>query len=162
MDTTIDLPATGDRHVLHASLLPQLEALVSGEQDPIANMANVSAALHIAFGWHWVGFYRVSGDELVLGPFQGPIACTRIPFGKGVCGTAWSTNTTIVVPDVERFPGHIACSASSRSEIVVPLRNADGGVIAILDVDSTLVDDFSDADRQGLEAVCRLLETTLR
>lgn len=162
MDTSIDLPETTDRTVLHSALLAQLEALLKGEKDAIANMANIAAALHSAFGWHWVGFYRVVGDELVLGPFQGPVACTRIPFGKGVCGTAWSTNSTIVVPDVEQFPGHIACSALSRSEVVVPLRNVEGTVIAVLDVDSAVVNDFSEADRQGLEAVCQLLETTTR
>lgn len=162
MDTTITLPETRERAVLYAALLPQLEALLCGEKDLIANMANVSAVLHSTFSWHWVGFYRVVGDELVLGPFQGPVACTRIASGKGVCGSAWSTNATIVVPDVEEFPGHIACSALSRSEIVVPLRNADGVVIAVLDVDSAQVDDFTDTDRQGLEAVCQLLETIMR
>lgn len=158
----MDLPETRERSVLYASLLPQLEALLHGEQDPVANMANLAAALHGAFGWHWVGFYRAVGDELVLGPFQGPVACTRIPKGKGVCGTAWSTKTTIVVPDVEQFPGHIACSALSRSEIVVPVRNAAGHVFAVLDVDSTLVNDFTEIDRQGLEAVCRLLQATMQ
>lgn len=161
MDTTIALPNTKERSVLYASLLPQLEALLLGEKDPMANMANMAAALHGAFGWHWVGFYRVVGDELVLGPFQGPVACTRIPKGKGVCGTAWSSNTTIVVPDVEQFPGHIACSALSRSEIVVPVRQTDGQVCAVLDIDSAVVNDFTENDRLGLEAVCRLLETTL-
>jgi len=162
MDTTITLPQTTERSVLYAALLPQLEALLHGEKDLIANMANVSAVLHSTFAWHWVGFYRVVGDELVLGPFQGPVACTRILLGKGVCGSAWSTNASIVVPDVEEFPGHIACSALSRSEIVVPLRNAKGDVIAVLDVDSVIVNDFTETDRQGLEAICHLLETTTR
>ncbi|MEX1132165.1 MAG: GAF domain-containing protein [Flavobacteriales bacterium] len=162
MDTTIALPDTKERSVLYASLLPQLEALLLGEQDPIANMANVAALLHGAFGWHWVGFYRVVGDELVLGPFQGPVACTRIQKSRGVCGTAWSSNATIVVPDVEEFPGHIACSALSRSEIVVPVRGADGDVIAVLDVDSAILNDFTSVDAQGLEAVCRLLENAMQ
>jgi len=162
MDTTITLPDTLERSVLYASLLPQLEALLHGEKDPVANMANLAAALHQAFGWHWVGFYRVVGEELVLGPFQGPVACTRIPKGKGVCGTAWSSNSTIVVPDVEQFPGHIACSALSRSEIVVPVRQTDGQVCAVLDIDSAQLNDFAENDRLGLEAVCRLLETTLQ
>jgi L-methionine (R)-S-oxide reductase len=162
MDTTIALPDTLERSVLYASLLPQLEALLHGEKDPVANMANVAAALHQAFGWHWVGFYRVVGEELVLGPFQGPVACTRIPKGKGVCGTAWSSNSTIVVPDVEQFPGHIACSALSRSEIVVPVRSADGRVIAVLDVDSTVLNDFTNIDGEGLEDVCSLLENALQ
>jgi GAF domain-containing protein len=162
MDTSLTLPATADRAVLYPALLAQLEALVQGERDTIANMANMAAALYSAFGWHWVGFYRVSGQELVLGPFQGPVACTRIPMGKGVCGTAWNDNATILVPDVERFPGHIACSALSRSEIVVPIRDGKGAVVAVLDVDSAEVDDFGETDRIGLEAVCQLLETTMR
>ena len=161
MDSTITLPDTTDRNALYAALLPQLEALLQGEADPIANMANVAAALYTAFGWHWVGFYRVVGDELVLGPFQGPVACTRIGHGKGVCGTAWAQGRTLVVPDVERFPGHIACSALSRSEIVVPVRDGSGSIIAVLDVDSVHVDDMAEADRQGLERVCHLLEQSL-
>lgn len=161
MASTLLLPETTDRAALHAALLPQLRSLLDEQADGVANMANVAAALHTAFGWHWVGFYRVVGDQLVLGPFQGPVACTRIGHGKGVCGTAWAEDRTVVVPDVERFPGHIACSSLSRSEIVVPLRNAESRVIAVLDVDSALLDDFTEADRQGLEAVCRALEPFL-
>lgn len=161
MASTLLLPETTDRAALHAALLPQLEALLDDQADAVANMANVAAALHTAFGWHWVGFYRVVGDQLVLGPFQGPVACTRIAHGKGVCGTAWADGRTVVVPDVDLFPGHIACSSLSRSEIVVPLRNAEGRVIAVLDVDSELLDDFSETDRLGLEAVCRALEPVL-
>jgi GAF domain-containing protein len=114
-------------------------------------MANAAAAIHEAFGWHWVGFYRVIGDELVLGPFQGPVACTRIARGRGVCGTAWETGHIQVVPDVDRFPGHIACSALSRSEVVIPLRDRCGRIAAVLDVDSALLNDLDAADATALE-----------
>lgn len=158
MDTTIQLPDTTDRRILYEALFPQVEALLQGESDMLANMANVAAVLHSTFAWHWTGFYRVVGKELVLGPFQGPVACTRIPYGKGVCGTAWSQDHTLLVPDVELFPGHIACSAFSRSEIVVPLHDHKGNVVAVLDVDSSELNDFSDIDRSGLERICMLLE----
>lgn len=157
MSSAITLPEATDRTSLFNALLPQLEALVADEQDAIANMANVAAALHTAFVWHWVGFYRVDGDTLVLGPFQGPVACTRIPYGKGVCGTAWSSDRTMVVPDVDQFPGHIACSALSRSEVVVPIRDQHGKVVAVLDIDSSSLDDFSESDVRWLERVCELL-----
>ncbi len=143
--------------MIYAALLPQVRALLDGEPDGIARMANLAAALHTAFGHHWVGFYRVLGDELVLGPFQGPIACTRIAHGKGVCGTAWAEARTIVVPDVDAFPGHIACSALSRSEIVVPVLDDNGKVIAVLDIDSVEPDAFHAEDVAGLEALCLLL-----
>jgi GAF domain-containing protein len=146
-----------DRAGQYAELIPQLKALLEGESDLIANMANTAAAIHQAFGFHWVGFYLVKGNELLLGPFQGPVACTRIPFGKGVCGTAWKEAKTQLVPDVELFPGHIACSALSRSEIVVPLFK-DGEVMAVLDIDSSLLNDFSEEDKVNMEQVCRLLE----
>ena len=134
----------------YKSLLPQIAALVEGEPDMIAKMANVAAALHEAFGFWWTGFYRVVEDELVLGPFQGPLACIRIPFGRGVCGTAWQRGETVIVPDVHAFAGHIACSSASNSEIVVPLfRN--GAVIAVLDIDSTDYATFDDTDRFYLE-----------
>jgi GAF domain-containing protein len=145
-----------DRAGKYAGLIPQLKALLEGESDLIANMANTAAALHQTFGFHWIGFYLVKGNELVLGPFQGPVACTRIPFGKGVCGTAWKEAKTQLVPDVELFPGHIACSALSRSEIVVPLF-MEGEVIAVLDIDSSLPDDFSETDRKQLEEVAAIL-----
>jgi len=147
-----------DRAEKYAELLPQLKALLEGESDLIANMANTAAAIHQTFGFHWVGFYLVKGNELVLGPFQGPVACTRIPFGKGVCGTAWKEAKTQLVPDVELFPGHIACSALSKSEIVVPLIK-DGEVAAVLDIDSSLLDDFTEVDREWLERVCALFQT---
>jgi GAF domain-containing protein len=145
-----------DRAGKYAELLPQLKALLEGESDLIANMANTAAVIHQAFGFHWVGFYLVKGNELVLGPFQGPVACTRIPFGKGVCGTAWKEAKTQLVPDVELFPGHIACSALSKSEIVVPLIN-EGEVVAVLDIDSSLLNDFTELDQEWLERVCTIL-----
>lgn len=158
MTEVIALPETQDRSARFAALLPQLRALIGAEPDPVATMANVAAALKEAFGWHWIGFYRVIGDELVLGPFQGPLACTRIAYGRGVCGTAWKEDRTVLVPDVEQFPGHIACSAHSRSEIVVPIRGRTGTVKAVLDIDSVLPADFTDEDREHLEEVCALLE----
>ena len=135
----------------------QLTALLEGETDGIARMANVSAALHGAFRFWWTGFYRVAGNELILGPFQGPVACMRIPFGRGVCGTAWARNETVVVPDVEAFPGHIACSSDSRSEIVVPVHGPDGAVTAVLDIDSDRLAAFDEVDRVALERVVKLL-----
>ena len=131
----------------------QVAALLEGETDVIAKMANVSAVLHGTFGFWWTGFYRVAGDELVLGPFQGPVACMHIPFGKGVCGTAWKRNETVVVPDVEQFPGHIACSSASRSEIVVPVHGPDGAVAAVLDIDSDRLATFDEEDKVWLERI---------
>jgi len=139
----------------YIQLLPQAQSLVSGDTDLIAIMANLAALLHRAFGFWWTGFYRVCGEELVLGPFQGPLACTRIPFGKGVCGSAWQRNDTIVVPDVEKFPGHIACSSESCSEIVVPVWK-DGKIIAVLDIDSERLGTFDDSDRIYLEEIVKL------
>ena len=135
----------------------QIAALLEGETDTIAKMANVAAVLHETFGFWWTGFYRVAGNELVLGPFQGPVACMHIPFGKGVCGTAWKRNETVVVPDVEQFPGHIACSSASRSEIVVPVHGADGAVTAVLDIDSDRLATFDEADKVWLEKIVTLL-----
>ena len=136
----------------YKALLPQIKALVAGETDPIANMANVAAALHETFGFWWTGFYRVEANELVLGPFQGPVACTRIPYGKGVCGTAWERQETVVVPDVHQFKGHIACSSESNSEIVVPVCR-EGSVIAVLDIDCSEYATFDDTDRRYLEQI---------
>ena len=135
----------------------QIAALLEGETDTIAKMANVAAVLHETFGFWWTGFYRVAGNELVLGPFQGPVACMHIPFGKGVCGTAWKRNETVVVPDVEQFPGHIACSSASRSEIVVPVHGADGAVTAVLDIDSDRLATFDEEDKAWLEKIVTLL-----
>ena len=131
----------------------QVASLLEGEADVIAKMANVAAVLHETFGFWWTGFYRVAGDELVLGPFQGPVACMHIPFGKGVCGTAWKRNETVVVPDVEQFPGHIACSSASRSEIVVPVHGPDGAVTAVLDIDSDRLATFDEEDKVWLERI---------
>ena len=141
---------------LYQTLLPQIESLVAGETDTIANMANVAAALHEAFGFWWTGFYRVEGQQLVLGPFQGPIACTRIPYGKGVCGTAWQRAETVIVPNVHEFAGHIACSSASNSEIVVPLiRNNQ--VVAVLDIDRTDFGTFDEVDKCYLEQISQLI-----
>lgn len=142
----------GSKTEKYAELLPQIKAVVEGETDMIANMANVAAMIHETFGFLWTGFYRVIGDELVLGPFQGPMACTRIKHGRGVCGTAWAKGETLVVPDVDAFPGHIACSSLSKSEIVVPIKH-DGTVIAVLDIDSEQLAAFDDIDRHWLEQV---------
>lgn len=139
-------------------LYPQLQGLLSRETNLIANLANTAAALRWAFGFFWVGFYLVEGDQLVLGPFQGDIACTRIARGRGVCGTSWQTGKTLVVPDVDAFPGHIACSSSSRSETVVPLRNTEGEIVGVLDIDSDQLSDFSEeVDRPALEQIAELL-----
>ena len=140
----------------YQELYKQLQSLLSGEDDQIANMANMAALIHETFGFWWTGFYIVKGEQLVLGPFQGPIACTRIPYGKGVCGTAWQRQETIVVPDVEEFPGHIACSSLSRSEIVVPIFR-DTSVYAVLDIDSKELATFDDIDKEWLEKNVKLL-----
>lgn len=138
-------------------LYRQAREIVAGEEDVVANMANLAAMIHHTFGFWWTGFYRVVGEELVLGPFQGPIACTRIAYGRGVCGTAWQRGTTVVVPDVEQFPGHIACSSLSRSEIVVPIRKGDN-IVAVLDIDSEHLATFDDVDRVWLERMVLLLK----
>lgn len=145
-----------DKELKYQSLVPAVKSLLDGEDDIIARMANLSSLLHNEFGFWWTGFYRVSGQELILGPFQGPLACTRIPFGKGVCGSAWKAGETIVVPDVEKFPGHIACSSESRSEIVVPVRK-DGAISAVLDIDSKELGCFDDIDRLYLEKIIESL-----
>lgn len=142
----------GSKQERYESLVPQIKALIDGEPDLIANLANVVAALKEQFGWFWVGFYLVKGDELVLGPFQGPVACTRIRYGKGVCGSSWEQKQTLIVPDVEQFPGHIACSSLSKSEIVVPVIR-EGKVIGVLDVDSAALDEFDTTDQQYLEEI---------
>lgn len=148
-------------------LVEQIRSLVEGERDAVAVMANVAAAIHEAMGFWWTGFYRVmpkAGSdvkELVLGPFQGPVACMHIPFGKGVCGTAWERRQTIVVPDVELFPGHIACSSLSRSEIVVPVIAASGEVVAVLDIDSRELSTFDNTDSQYLETICSYIAPLL-
>lgn len=155
------LVSGGCKEERYHTLLSQLRSLLAGETDTVANLANAAAVLKETFGFFWVGFYRVKKDELVLGPFQGPVACTRIARGRGVCGTAWAENRTLVVPDVNAFPGHIACSSLSRSEIVVPLRNAAGEVWGVLDVDSDRLADFDDTDAACLEKICNLLTECL-
>lgn len=150
---------------LYSIVYQQVEELIADETDTIANMANVAALLHETFGFWWTGFYRVLDNQLVLGPFQGPLACTRIPFGRGVCGTAWQRRATIVVPDVEQFPGHIACSSESRSEIVVPMYasankttdDAENKVTAVLDIDSRELCTFDETDRLWLEKITALM-----
>ena len=142
----------GEKTEQYQSLIPQINALIEGEPDLIANLANVAAALKEQFKWFWVGFYLVKNDQLVLGPFQGPVACTRINKGRGVCGTSWNKAETLIVADVEKFPGHIACSSLSKSEIVVPLIK-NGIVWAVLDVDSELFDQFDETDRHFLELI---------
>ena len=148
--------AQGTKQEQYDSLFPQVQGLLEGENDLIANLANISAALKEQFKWFWVGFYLVKENELVLGPFQGPVACTRIRKGKGVCGSSWEKKQTLIVPDVEAFPGHIACSSLSRSEIVVPvIRNNE--VVAVLDVDSDLLDQFDETDQRHLEKIVSLI-----
>jgi GAF domain-containing protein len=146
-----------EKENLYKSTLQQIEGLIEAEEDLIAGLANVSAVLKNTFHWWWMGFYLVKNNELVLGPFQGPVACTRIGYGKGVCGTAWAQNQSIVVADVHAFPGHIACSAESNSEIVVPVRK-NGAVVAVLDADSEHFSCFDETDRLFLEKICATLE----
>ena len=148
--------AQGTKQEQYESLIPQIKGLLEGEPDQVANLANVAAALKEQFGWFWVGFYLVKGDELVLGPFQGPVACTRIRKVRGVCGTSWAQASTLIVPDVEKFPGHIACSSLSKSEIVVPLFKGDE-VMGVLDVDSDELDQFDETDRHFLESIVALI-----
>lgn len=146
-----------DRKTIYGELVPQIEALISSESDPVANLANVAAVLKEAFGFFWVGFYLVKENQLVLGPFQGPLACTRIAFDSGVCGHAYTVRETVIVPDVDTFPGHIACSSSARSEIVVPIFSGDR-VTAVLDVDSDRLNGFSEIDAEGLGAIVNVIE----
>ena len=148
--------AEGGKEQKYALLYKQIASLVEGENDTIANMANVAAMIHFTFGFWWTGFYRVAGEELVLGPFQGPLACSRIKYGRGVCGTAWREQQTQVVPDVERFPGHIACSSMSRSEIVVPVWRGEE-IMAVLDIDSEHLATFDEVDKEWLERIVALL-----
>lgn len=153
MAETLYIPESTDRKAVYEALVPQIKALLDGETNLVANLANVAAVLREAFGFFWVGFYLKDQHDLVLGPFQGPLACTRIPFTKGVCGHAFTTESTVLVPDVDQFPGHIACSSASKSEVVVPVRNLAGHVVGVLDVDSDALNDFSEIDVKGLEAI---------
>lgn len=156
MAEDLTITKTGTKEEQYLSLIPQIEALLYGETDQIANLANVCAALKEQFNWFWVGFYLVKEDELVLGPFQGPVACTRIKKGKGVCGTAWVKQETIIVPDVTAFPGHIACASASKSEIVLPLFKEEN-IIGVLDVDSEYLSHFDEIDSVYLNKIVNLL-----
>lgn len=160
MAENLIVATTTDKQELYDTLVPQIAALIEGEPDQTANLANIAAALKQTFNFFWVGFYLVKGNQLVLGPFQGPIACTRINFDKGVCGACYIRKETIIVPDVEQFPGHIACSSESKSEIVLPAFK-NGNVALVLDVDSDKLDDFDEQDREGLEKVMRIVERVI-
>ena len=153
MSESIVISKNQPKEVVYSELFPQLKSLLEGETDLIANLANISSALKEVFGWWWVGFYLVKGNELVLGPFQGPVACTRIAFGRGVCGMAWKEKRSVLVPDVNQFPGHIACSSASVSEIVVPVFGENNEVFAVLDVDSERNDVLDEVDVEWLEKI---------
>ena len=158
MAETLAFSPAAERATIYDEITPQIESLVEGENDVIANLANIAAVLKEAFGFFWVGFYLVKNGQLVLGPFQGPLACTRIDLDKGVCGHAWSARETVIVPNVDKFPGHIACASASRSEIVLPFFGNDGEVYGVLDVDSDKLNDFSQTDADGLKRVVDTIE----
>ena len=162
MAESIAFSKAASRETIYSEIVPQIEALVAGEADVVANLANIAAVLKDAFGFFWVGFYLVKDEQLVLGPFQGPLACTRIDFDKGVCGHAYTTQKAVVVPDVEKFPGHIACSSAARSEVVVPFFHTDGRVAGVIDVDSDRLGDFDEADINGLKAIAEIVERVIR
>jgi L-methionine (R)-S-oxide reductase len=157
----LNIPTSSDRFTIYKALLPQIEALIADESDLTANLANITAALKQSLHFFWVGFYTVKAGQLVLGPFQGPIACTRIPFHKGVCGAAYRAAEPIIVPNVDEFPGHIACSSASKSEIVLPILHKNGTVAMVLDIDSDQLDDFSEIDQVWLSKIIRLIEYKL-
>jgi L-methionine (R)-S-oxide reductase len=157
MAEDLQIITSTDKEEQYRSLIPQIEALLFGETDLIATLANISAALKEQFKWFWVGFYLVKNNELVLGPFQGPVACTRIAKGKGVCGSAWEQAQTLIVPDVDAFPGHIACSSLSRSEIVLPLFDNNNQVVGVLDVDSSDLNEFNETDAKYLQQIIKLI-----
>ncbi len=161
MAETLIVSQTADREALYREIVPQIAAIIDGERDTVANLANIAAAIKQAFGYFWVGFYIVRDGELVLGPFQGPVACTRIARGRGVCGAAFSTGEVQIVPDVDKFPGHIACASESRSEVVVPIFTRTGEVWGVLDVDSDVLGDMGERDAAGLQAIVRILEKKL-
>ncbi len=162
MAESIAFSKAGDRATIYSEITPQIASLIEGETDLVANLANVAAVLKEALGFFWVGFYLEKNGQLVLGPFQGPLACTRIDLDSGVCGHAFTTREKVIVPNVDEFPGHIACSSAARSEIVVPLRNARGDVVGVLDVDSDRLDDLSAVDAAGLEAIAGVLAPAIR
>lgn len=158
MAETLVFSGGADRKTVYEEIVPQIEALVSGETDTVANLANITAALKEAFGFFWIGFYLRKEGQLVLSAFQGPVACTRIDFDKGVCGHCYSTRETVIVTDVDAFPGHIACSSASKSEVVVPVFDRSGEIVGVLDVDSDRLDDFSEVDARGLERVAEIVQ----
>ena len=162
MAESVAFSKTAERDVIYAEITPQIDALISDEPDLTANLANVAAVLKEALGFFWVGFYIKKDGQLVLGPFQGPVACTRIDFGKGVCGHAYSTAESVIVPNVDEFPGHIACSSDAKSEIVLPIFDTDGGVFGVLDVDSDRLNDFSNVDHDGLTRIVNVIERVIR
>ena len=162
MAETLTFSRTADRQKIYDELAPQISALVAGETDTVANLANVTAAIKEAFGFFWVGFYVVKENQLVLSAFQGTVACTRIDFDKGVCGHCWTTRETVIVPDVEAFPGHIACSSASKSEIVLPVFDKNGEVFAVLDVDSDKLNDFNEIDAKGLWKIVEIVESFIK
>lgn len=159
MAESIFIPKAASRADIYEALLPQIASIIEHEPNRTANLANVAAVLKEAFGFFWVGFYLCDETDLVLGPFQGPLACTRIAFSKGVCGHAYSTQKSVLVPDVDQFPGHIACSSASKSEVVVPIFSLTGDIVGVLDVDSDRLDDFTEVDVIGLEKIMRVLST---
>lgn len=161
MAKTLVVPKTENRREIYQFLIPQVQAVIADESDLVANLANITAMIKEAFGFFWVGFYWVKGGELVLGPFQGSLACTRIAFGKGVCGSAYKEARTLLVVNVDEFPGHIACSSLSKSEIVVPILDSTGQVVGVLDIDSDKLADFSKDDQIGLESIVQVLQKKL-
>lgn len=161
MTEHLDIAKTSEKQEIYETLLPQIKALIEAEPDPVACMANVASALWMTFGHLWTGFYRAAGNQLILGPFQGPLACTRIKYGKGVCGTAWAEKRTLVVEDVEKFPGHIACSSDSKSEIVVPIMAEDGTVKGVIDIDSADLATFDTTDAKYLEKIASWLSPVI-
>jgi len=161
MTESLAFSKTSDRETIYKEIIPQIEALVGSESDLIANLANIAAVLKEAFGFFWVGFYLQKGNQLVLGPFQGPVACTRINFDRGVCGHAYTTRETVIVPNVDEFPGHIVCSSASKSEIVLPIFDKSGEIFGVLDVDSDRLNDFSETDAQGLSSIAHIITKIL-
>ena len=162
MAESLAFSKTKDRKIIYEEIAPQIASLVEGETDLTANLANTTAALKEAFGFFWVGFYLVKENQLVLGPFQGPLACTRIDFDKGVCGHCYTTKEIVIVPNVEEFPGHIACSSASKSEIVLPIFDRRGEVFGVLDVDSDELNDFSETDAEGLQKITKIIENLIK
>ncbi len=161
MVESIEISKTQDREILYKEIIPQIRSLVEDETDLIANLANIAAVLKEAFGFYWLGFYLTKENQLVLGPFQGTIACTRIDFDKGVCGHCYTSRETVIVPNVDEFPGHIVCSSVSKSEIVLPIFDENDDVFGILDVDSDELDDFSEIDADGLKEIVKIIEEKL-